>query len=121
MAPHDIEERTFRFACDTVHLCRFLITRGPILRRLAYQLLDAGTSVGSNAEEATGAQSRADFVAKCAVVRKEARESRFWLRLFAAVDPQVVDRTGPLATEATQLVAIFNASIKTARSHAKRR
>jgi four helix bundle protein len=41
----------------------------------------AGTSIGSNAEEAQEAQSKADFIAKLSVSRKEARETTFWLRL----------------------------------------
>jgi four helix bundle protein len=99
----------------------FLMARDPVIRRLSYQLLSAGTSVGSNAEEALGAQSRADFVARCAVVRKEARETRFWLRLIATLDPAAAQRIGPLAIEAGELVAIYNASIRTARSRASGR
>ncbi len=59
-------------------------------------------------------------MSKCAVVRKEARESRFWLRLVAAVDRQLAQRVGPLAVEAGELVAIFNTSIETAKSNARR-
>lgn len=121
MAHRDIEHRTFRFALETMRVCDFLMARGPIVRRAAYQLLDAGMSVGSNAEEAVGAQSHADFASKCAVVRKEARESRFWLRLIAAYDSTLSTRLGPHATEAGELVAIFNAMVKTARSKAKKR
>jgi len=120
MTTRDIENRTFTFACEVAQLCAFLMTQGPVIRRLSYQLLDAGTSVGSNAEEATGAQTRADFVSKCAVVRKEARESRFWLRLIVALDRRLAERVGPLAVEAGELVAIFDASIKTAKSNAKK-
>jgi four helix bundle protein len=97
-------------------ICHFLMARGPIVRRAAYQLLDAGMSVGSNTEEALGAQSHADFAARCGIVRKEARESRFWLRLVAAYDPAVATHVGPHATEAGELVAIFSAMIRTARS-----
>ena len=121
MPRRDIDERTFRFALETMRICDLLMARGPIVRRAAYQLLDAGMSVGSNTEEAEGAQSHADFAAKCAVVRKEARESRFWLRLIAAYDATLASRLGPHATEAGELVAIFNAMAKTARSKARKR
>jgi len=120
--PHrDIEHRTFRFSLEIARLCVSLMARGPVTRRLSYQLLDAATSVGANTEEAVGAQSHADFIAKCAVVRKESRESRFWLRLLAALDPLLANQIGPHATEAGELVAIFNAMIKTARSKRKKR
>jgi len=79
--PFDIHERLLLFACDVVRLTQFLHTRGPIARRLSYQILDAGTSVGSNAEEADGASSHNDFIAKNRIALKEAKETRFRLRV----------------------------------------
>ena len=67
--PFDIHERLLLFACDIVRVTQFLHTRGPIGRRLSYQILDAGTSVGSNVEEADGASSHKDFIAKKDVLR----------------------------------------------------
>ena len=49
---------------------------------LAKQALRSGASVGANVEEATGGQSRADFVAKISVAYKEARETAYGLRLL---------------------------------------
>lgn len=49
---------------------------------LSKQLLRSGTSIGANVEEAVGAQSRADFVHKLSIAYKEARESRYWIRLL---------------------------------------
>jgi len=89
--PFDIHERLLLFACDIVRLTQFLHTRGPIARRLSYQILDAGTSVGSNAEEADGASSHDDFIAKNRIALKEAKETRFRLR--------VCQRTGLLSSE----------------------
>jgi four helix bundle protein len=51
-------------------------------RHVAGQLIRAGTSCGSNYEEACGAESRSDFAHKMSIVLKELKESRFWLRLF---------------------------------------
>ena len=81
----DIQERTFRFACEVVDFCENLIgSLSQIRRRVAAQLFDAGTSVASNLEEAVAGQSKADFIAKVFVSPKEARESHFWLRLIKA-------------------------------------
>ena len=44
---------------------------------LAVQLLESGTSIGANLEEADAGHSKADFIAKCVIARKEAFESRF--------------------------------------------
>ena len=82
----NIQDRAFEFACRIVKLHRTLTRKGGTARRLAAQLLDAGTSVGSNLEEAEAGQSKADFISKCRIALKEARESRYWLRLFAATE-----------------------------------
>jgi len=79
--PFDIHERLLLFACDIVKVTQFLHTRGPIGRRLSYQILDAGTSMGSNAEEADGASSHNDLIAKNRIALKEAKETRFRLRV----------------------------------------
>jgi four helix bundle protein len=79
--PFDIHERLLLFACDIVRVTQFLHTRGPIARRLSCQILDAGTSVGSNAEEGDGASSHNDFIAKNRIALKEAKETRFRLRV----------------------------------------
>ena len=79
--PFDIHERLLLFACDIVRVTQFLHTRGPIGRALSYQILSAGTSVGSNAEEADGASSHNDFIAKNCIALKEAKETRFRLRV----------------------------------------
>jgi four helix bundle protein len=46
--------------------------------------LDCGTSIGANIEEAQAGQSSADFISKCSIALKEAREAIYWLRLIRA-------------------------------------
>ena len=76
-----IQEKSYAFALRVVALYRHLISTGNgyVLTR---QLLKSGTSIGANIEEAIGGQSRRDFQAKIAIAYKEARESRYWLRLL---------------------------------------
>jgi len=83
---HDIQKRTFEFACRIVKLYSYLNQRGGAARILAPQLLRSGTSVGANLEEANSGQSKADFVSKCSIAAKEARETNYWLRLFLACE-----------------------------------
>jgi len=118
--PRDLDDRVFQFACRIVDLFEKLDAKGGAARAIGYQLLDAGTSVGSNYEEAAAGQTKADFIAKLAISRKESRESLFWLRLIAAkglLDPQVVADD---ISEARQLTAILRAIIVKARSSAQR-
>ena len=49
---------------------------------LSGQILDSGTSIGANVEEAIGGASRKDFINKMQIAYKEARETKYWLRLL---------------------------------------
>lgn len=53
---------------------------------LSKQFLRSGTSIGANAEEAVGGQSRPDFVSKLSIAYKEARETKYWIRLLQATN-----------------------------------
>jgi four helix bundle protein len=76
----DLRVRAFGFAVAIVQSCRTRLVGDPILRRLAYQLLDAAGSIGANLEESADGHTKRDFIAKQFIALKEGRESRFWLR-----------------------------------------
>ena len=114
--PRDLGERTFRFACDIVRFCRKLSAEPGVVRQIAWQLADAGTSVAANYEEAKGAYSRREFAAKNSIVLKEARESRMWLRLILECGLTSEAEARPLFDEANQLVGIFIATVRTLKS-----
>jgi len=79
------------------------------------QLVRSGTGIGSNLEEAKGAQSRRDFIAKARTALKEARESHYWLRIIAECELVSRRRIEPLLKEANEIVAVLTAIvIKTA-------
>jgi four helix bundle protein len=84
-------------------------------RHVAAQLIRAGTSCGSNYEEACGAESRSDFVHKMSIVLKELKESRFWLRLISRTGILTSNLTEPALEECHQLCAIVAKSIPTAK------
>jgi four helix bundle protein len=109
----DIRERAFEFACRIVRLHRAVARHGTA-RRLADQVLRSGTSIGANLEEAQGGHSKRDFIAKCRISLKEARETLFWLRLFAATDLVQANRITALMSEANELVAILTTIVKNA-------
>ena len=79
-------ERAFEFASRILKLCTRLYDRGAVGRHLATELIKSGTSIGANAEEGQEAQTKADFIAKLSISRKEARESSYWLRLAVKND-----------------------------------
>jgi four helix bundle protein len=107
--PYDIRERTFQFAVRVLKAIRKL-PDDSATRVVAYQLAKSATSVGANVEEADGAESKRDFVHKMSIARKEARESRYWLRVVRAA---ILD-TGEfsvLEQESDELVRILSAII----------
>lgn len=115
--PQRIQDRTFNFACRIVKLHEQLTQRSQTSRRLANQLLDSGTSIGANLEEADAGQSRNDFIAKCSIALKEARETHFWLRLLAATNQLPADQLSPLIKEANEIVAILTTIVKKSRGN----
>ena len=113
--PRDLCERTFLFACDIVRFCRELAKDPGAPRQIAGQLLDAGTSIGANTEEAKGAYTRGEFAFKNSIVLRECRETRFWLRIILATNLASPGRVQPLLQEANELVGIFTATVRRAR------
>jgi four helix bundle protein len=108
-----IVERSFEFAVRVVRLCRFLDEQDRVSRTLANQLLRAGTSIGANIEEAQAGQSKADFTAKMAIARKEARETLYWLRLLKAAEIVESEKLNEITKEADELVRILTSIVKT--------
>ena len=70
-------------------------------------------------EEADGGQSRADFIAKTAIAKKEAKESIYWLRLIAATDVQCRSAIPPLLREAKEIASIVSTIKKNAEANRK--
>jgi four helix bundle protein len=103
----DLEDRTFTFA----KACRAFIknlskTIGNI--EDARQLIRSSGSVGANYIEANEALSKKDFILRIKICRKEAKESRYWLRLLEAAE-KVGSERDVLVQEAQELTNIFGA------------
>jgi four helix bundle protein len=79
-----------------------------------------GTSVGSNAEEAQEGQSKADFIAKLSISSKEARETRWWLRVAVKTKKVKPDEVSWELSEINQLMKMLGSAILTARSSPSR-
>ena len=86
-----------------------------VSRSLVRQLLRSATSIGANAEEAQAGQSRADFISKNAICLKEARETRYWLRLIRAAEVSGDQDLPALEQEALELMRIFGSILTTAK------
>ena len=106
---YDLEDRTFDFANNV----RAFAKRLP--KTLANiedtkQVVRASGSVGANYIEANESLSKKDFLMRIRICRKEAKESRYWLRLIDTGDDSAVKkRRDELVQEATELTSIFGA------------
>jgi four helix bundle protein len=109
-----IKKKTYAFALKIIELYRILVSANEYV--LSKQLLKAGTSIGANVEEAMAGQSRADFLSKMSIASKEARESKYWLRLIR--DSKLIDEfhVNPLLAESSEIIRILTSIVKTTSS-----
>ncbi|MBD3638352.1 MAG: four helix bundle protein [Crocinitomicaceae bacterium] len=105
-------KKSYDFSLNVLQMC-WEVQKQKKEYDLTRQLIRSSTSVGANSEEGVGGYSRKDFSAKLGIAYKEARESRFWLRLMR--DSGLVDRkiTDPFITEADELAKILFTIIRT--------
>ena len=110
----DIQDRTFEFAVRVVRLVDRL-PRTVASVEIGRQVVRSATSVRSNMEEADAAEAKQDFIHKMSVAHKEARETRYWLRVIQAALLEADDEVQVLIQESDELVRILYTIIKNAR------
>lgn len=103
---YDLEERTAKFGEAVIKLCQSL-RRDAITTPLIVQLIRSSTSIGANYMEANGASSRNDFRNKIYICKKEAQETKHWLRMIKSALPITEMQVQPLWEEVQQLTLIF--------------
>jgi four helix bundle protein len=115
---HEIRVRTFEFACKVVEFCKELYRQGGVARQMTPQLIRCSTSVAASLEEARGAESRPDFISKCSIGLKEARESHVRLRVChrTSIGPRTPAEL--LIDEARQIASIIGAIVRNSRRNA---
>lgn len=104
---YDLEERTALFAERVIELCK-KAPKNVVLTPIIGQLVRAGTSIGVNYCEANGASSKKDFKNKIFICKKEAKETKYWLRLLAKSADELKDDCRGLWQEAQELTLIFS-------------
>lgn len=103
---YDLEERTARFGEGVILLCRS-VNQDAITKPVVSQLVRSGTSVGANYMEANGASSKQDFRNKIFICKKEAQETKHWLRMLASCVPEKHEEMRELWKECQELTLIF--------------
>ncbi len=109
---YDLEERTATFAKD-VRMFVKLLPRSIANMEDIKQLVRSSGSVGANYIEANDSLSKKDFLMRIKICRKEAKESRYWLKLLdVGEDLVVANECDKLYQESTELMNIFGAILR---------
>jgi four helix bundle protein len=103
---YGLEERTAQFGEAIIDFAK-TIPQNPITNRLISQLVGAGTNVGANYAEADYSVSTKDFRKSIGPCRKEARETKRFLRMVARAVPELKLHAHELWMEAKELHLIF--------------
>ena len=104
---YDLEERTARFGEAIIDFAK-TIPQDAVTNRIINQLVGAGTSVGANYVEADDAVSKKEFLKSIGTCRKEARETKHFLRMIVRAVPELKPQARTLWMEAKELHLIFS-------------
>ena len=104
---YDLEERTARFGEAIIDFAK-AIPQSAVTNRIISQLVGAGTSVGANYVEADDAVSKKEFLKNIGTCRKEARETKHFLRMIVRAIPELKPQARKLWMEARELHLIFS-------------
>src|SRR5688500_4779220 len=105
---YDLEERTARFGEAVIGFAK-KVPLNDVTRPLVSQLVRAATSIGANYAEADDCDSKKDFRFKIGLCRREARETKHWVRMVVASEQQLRDEARTIWQEAKELNLIFGA------------
>jgi len=109
---YDLENRTLQFAKDVRAFVKKLPKTVANIED-GKQLVKSSGSVGANYIEANESLSKKDFIMRIKICRKEAKESRYWLRLVDTNNQRELERDqATLINESTELMNIFGAILQ---------
>jgi len=110
--PYDLEDRTLVFAKNVRSLVKEMPNNLSNFE-VSKQLVRSSGSVGANYIEANESLGKKDFKMRIKICRKEAKESRYWLRLSDTSDREHLnEKRNDLVQESTELMNIFGAILK---------
>lgn len=109
-------EKSYQFALRIVKL-HLHLSKDLREFELSGQVLKCGTSICANVEEAIGGVSRKDFINKLGISYKEARETRYWLRLLrdsSIIEPKLA---ASLLTDCEELLKLLYTIINSTKNN----
>src|SRR5260221_14441871 len=106
----DIHPRIYQFVIRVLKLIKQL-SKTPENVIIINQIVRSVTSIGANDQEADGALSKRDFIHKYSLVRKEAKETEYWLRIIADTNDSLKGRMKNLLQENMEIIKIVTSII----------
>ncbi|RJQ38173.1 four helix bundle protein [Candidatus Microgenomates bacterium] len=113
MKQFDIHERIFKFVIRTLKMIKY-IPQTVENKIIINQLVRSVTSSGANDQEADGVSSKRDFIHCYTIVRKELKETYYWLSLLSELDEKLNKRLPDLLKENNELIKIISSIISKA-------
>ena len=114
MSESIIKDKSFQFSLKIIRLYKNLLKEKEFI--ISKQLLKSATSIGANVEEALAGQSKRDFIAKMAISSKEARETKYWLRLLKESDLSN-QKVNDLLIDIEEIIKILTSIVKTSQQN----
>lgn len=111
---YDIHDRIYNFIIEVIKLTGIL-PKTESNEVIIKQVLRSATSMGANDQEADGTLTKKDFIHTYTIVRKEGKETNFWLSLIADTNPQIQARASKILSEGKEIVAILSSIINKTR------
>ena len=113
---YDIHKRIYNFIVRVIKLVN-LLPKTPSNLVIIGQIFRSVTSMGANDQEADGTLTKKDFIYRYTIVRKEGKETNFWLSLIADTNPSFKPRMEEIIQEGQEIVAIISSIINNTRKH----
>ncbi|MEK7662147.1 MAG: four helix bundle protein [Patescibacteria group bacterium] len=103
---YNLEDRTAKLGENVIKFCK-TIKEDTITKPIISQLIRSSTSIGANYMEANGASSKKDFRNKIFICKKEAQETKHWLRMITICIPEQKEKIETFWKESQELTMIF--------------
>ena len=110
----DIHERIYKFSLSVLDLIK-IFPKSTENIVLVKQLIRSATSIGANASEADGAESKKEFIQRFTIAKKEAKETFYWLSLLSDHNPFLKAKISSIWQENKELIAIISKIILNAK------
>jgi four helix bundle protein len=111
-----ILDKSFKFGLRILKLYLHL-EKKKVDGGLCSQVLNSGTSIGANVEEAIGGSSRKDFINKLQIAYRESRETRYWLRLLKEGGLMEKKLADSFLEDCDELIAILTAILNSSKGN----